>query len=353
MPAAKRKAQVETGNLVEELKDSCRQELEKVARELREIDSTIQQSQAEVGRHAQRNASATMQLQQAQSQLENMPRSDIRSVYDAALDAQQRLFVMRGQLDKLQGDKNQLTRTQAILQRLLEGLERIPVGNEKDAGNEAAQTVEMLIQAQESERLRLSRRMHDGPTQALSNFILQTEIAMRLFDKDPSRAREELASLKTAASGTFQNVRNFIFELRPMMLDDLGLLPTLTRYVENFKEQTKIDVRLTTSGLDTRFEPFLEVMVFRAVQELLANTAHHSQSNQARLQIELTSGELRLMIEDNGRGFDVAGLSASSGMGLKLIRDRVDMLGGEFHVESTAGQGTRVSFSLPAQARVT
>ena len=352
MAAAKQKAQIETGNLVQELKDSCRQELDRVKRDLREIDTTIQQSQADVNRHAQRNASTTMQLQQAQSQLENMSRADIRTVYDAALDAQQRLFVMRGQLDKLQGDKAQLTRMQAVLERILEGLERIPIGSDKDAADDAAQTVEMLIQAQESERLRLSRRMHDGPTQSLSNFILQTEIAMRLFDKDQAKAREELVSLKTAASATFQNVRGFIFELRPMMLDDLGLVPTLNRYVENFKEQSKMDVRFTASGMDGRLESFLEVMIFRAVQELLGNAARHSQATQVRLQIDLAGGELRLMIEDNGQGFDTATLANSSGMGLKIIRDRVDMLGGEFNVEGAHGQGTRVSFSVPAQLRV-
>jgi two-component system sensor histidine kinase DegS len=99
----------------------------------------------------------------------------------------------------------------------------------------------MLVNAQETERQRLSRQMHDGPAQALSNFILQTEIAMRLMDVDAGQAREELNSLKASAMGTFQKVRNFIFELRPMMLDDLGLAPTIRRYADAFKEQTGLD----------------------------------------------------------------------------------------------------------------
>ena len=87
--------------------------------------------------------------------------------------------------------------------------------------------------------------MHDGPAQALSNFILQTEIAMRLFDIDQEKARQELITLKNSATSAFQQVRDFVFELRPMMLDDLGLVPTLKRYVEAFKEQTNTSVRLT------------------------------------------------------------------------------------------------------------
>jgi two-component system sensor histidine kinase DegS len=95
--------------------------------------------------------------------------------------------------------------------------------------------IEMIVNAQESERQRLSRQMHDGPAQALSNFILQTEIAMRLFDLDPAQARDELGNLKTSAMGTFQRVRSFIFELRPMMLDDLGFNSTLRKYADAFK----------------------------------------------------------------------------------------------------------------------
>ena len=102
-----------------------------------------------------------------------------------------------------------------------------------------------MINAQEAERQRLSRQMHDGPAQALSNFIVQTEIANRLLDIDAKRAKEELDNLKNSAMNTFKEVRTFIFELRPMMLDDLGLFPTVRRYVDNFKEQTGAEVNLT------------------------------------------------------------------------------------------------------------
>ena len=100
--------------------------------------------------------------------------------------------------------------------------------------------METVINSQEAVRQRLSRQMHDGPAQTLSNFIVQTEIAARLFDLDPKRAREELDNLKLVAMQAFQKMRSFIFELRPMMLDDLGLFPTLKRYVDSFKEQSTI-----------------------------------------------------------------------------------------------------------------
>ena len=205
----------------------------------------------------------------------------------------------------------------------------------------------MIIQAQEAERGRLARQMHDGPAQALSNFILQTEIAMRLFDVDQTKAKEELADIKTSASSTFQKVRDFIFDLRPMMLDDLGLVPTINRYVETFKEHSGIEVRLISTGMEQRFEPYLEVMVFRAIQELLANIVHHSQATQVILQINSSTTGFRVGIEDNGKGFDVEKVPVKGGMGLKVIRDRVQMLGGTMEIQSTIGHGTHILFQIP------
>jgi two-component system, NarL family, sensor histidine kinase DegS len=270
--------------------------------------------------------------------------------YDAALEAQQRLFVMRGQIDKLQSDHTHIEHYLNILERVSQALESGDIeenGSKKDQ-NALAKTVEMIIQAQEAERGRLARRMHDGPAQALSNFILQTEIAMRLFDIDQVRAKDELAGVKTTAASTFQKVRDFIFDLRPMMLDDLGIVPTLNRYVETFKEQSSIEVRLISTGLEQRFEPYIEIMVFRAIQELLANIALHSQATQVILQMDSSSQGLRVSLEDNGKGFDVDKVLDKGGMGLKVIRDRVQMLGGTMEIRSTIGQGTHILFQIPA-----
>ena len=332
----------------ESLKASLIADLEQKQRELQEIDLMIEQSQVEVNKLTQRNTTITSRLQQVQSQFESLPRSDIRASYDAALDAQQRLFVMRGQLDKLQSDRAQIANYQMLLERVLE-VEGGGMGESRAANpSSTSQTVEMMIRAQEAERQRLARQMHDGPAQALSNFILQTEIAMRLFDLDQVKAKEELANMKSAATTTFQKVRDFIFELRPMMLDDLGLTPTLTRFVEAFKEQTGMEIKLTVSGLEQRLEPYLEVMIFRAIQELISNAHRHSQAIQVWVQIDATEEDVKVSVDDNGKGFEPETIKETSGMGLKVIRDRVDMIGGQMVIDSTAGKGTRVSFEIPA-----
>jgi two-component system sensor histidine kinase DegS len=206
----------------------------------------------------------------------------------------------------------------------------------------------MMIQAQEAERQRLSRQMHDGPAQALSNFILQTEIAMRLFDMDQDKARDELSNLKSSASNTFQQVRDFIFDLRPMMLDDLGLTPTIKRYIDAFRDKSGLDISVSVSGTEQRLESYLEVMIFRSVQELLTNSSLHSQASQIKVQIDITQAEVRVSVEDNGKGFDVNIIDTDeAGIGMKLIRERVEMLGGYFDVDSAIGQGARITFTVP------
>lgn len=332
-----------------DLKEQLQADLDQSRRELKEIAMMVEQSQLELNKLAQRNASITAHVQQMQGQFETLPRGDIRNTYDSALESQQRLFVMRGQLEKLQSDRNHLGRYVTLIEKMIQTLEGGGPAQSNLGGGSAstAHTVEMMIQAQEAERQRLSRQMHDGPAQALSNFILQTEIAMRLFDLDQQKAREELENLKVSATGTFRKVRDFIFELRPMMLDDLGLVPTLKRYVDAWKDQVGADARLMVTGKERRLESYEEVMIFRAIQELLHNAARHSNASSVKVQIDLGDSLIRVSVDDDGKGFDQANLNEKSGMGLKVIRDRVEMLNGAMEVDSVIGQGTRISFQLP------
>ena len=325
-------------------------ELGETIKVLREVTLMIEQSQGEMSKLTQRNAAITTHLQQVQTQMGDLPPQEIRTAYDSALDAQQRLFVMRGQLEKLQAEKSHLERFKSILESVGTSSAAGDASTPMSGGRGTMASVEMLVNAQETERQRLSRQMHDGPAQALSNFILQTEIAMRLFDVDATQAKDELNSLKSSAMGTFQKVRNFIFELRPMMLDDLGLVPTVQRYTETFKEQTALDVSAMVTGNDRRLEPYLEVMLFRAIQELLGNTVRHSQATQVKVMLDMGDDRIRVSVDDNGRGFDSEAVRQGNSLGLNLIRERAEMIGGNFEIDSTVGKGTRISFSVPARS---
>lgn len=331
--------------------NATRDELDQVRAETTEIGLLVEQSQGEVDKLAQRNDSIIATLHQIQSNFDTVPREDIRSTYEAFQDVQQRLFTMRGQLEKLQSDEAHLQRLEQYLVKtlnLLEGKSSLDLGGLE---GEASTGIQQIIEAQEEERRTLSRQIHDGPAQALSNFILKTEIAMRLFETDQDRAKEELSSLKTAAASTFGQVRDFIFDLRPMMLDDLGLVPTVRRYSEALKEKTGLDINFIITGKERRIEPHIEVLTFRAIQTLLINIRDYAQATQAKVMLDMGDRLIRVSVEDNGRGFDPETQSEEDAQtqGLRALRNRVDKIGGTLDVESAAGEGTRIAFTIPIE----
>jgi two-component system sensor histidine kinase DegS len=260
---------------------------------------------------------------------------------------------MRGQHEKLTSDQANLKRYLDFLTKtltLLEGGVQPAVGETAEAKADGS-GVQALIEAQEEERRKISRQIHDGPAQDLSNFILQTEIALRLFDTDAERAREELNSLKASAASTFTHVRDFIFDLRPMMLDDLGLVPTVRRYAEALKEKTGLDITLVVTGTERRLESHREVLVFRALQQLLTNVRDHAQATQAKVLVDIDQRQVRASVEDNGKGFDPAILQGDEtgvARSLRTLEERLRQVGGTFEADSAPGRGAKVSLAIPA-----
>ena len=327
-------------------------ELAQTERDQRETTRMVQQSRQEVDKATQRNATIAAHLRQIQGNLEAVPRADIKRAYEAAQEAQQRLFTMRGQVDKLQNDQAHLDRWAEHLRQTLEQLEAsrdAARGQTSSSPDSGKPMIVRIVEAQEAERQRLSRQIHDGPAQALSNFILQTEIAAKLFERDPERGKVELINLKMSAKNTFDGIRDFIFDLRPMMLDDLGLVPTVRRYVDAFREKSGLQTTLTITGAERRLESVREVMIFRGVQELLGNVRNHAQASQVRVSLDVDEKRVRAIIEDNGKGFDpTAALSSQQKtIGLATLRERIELIGGQLQIDSQPGQGARITMEVP------
>ncbi|MCP4425556.1 MAG: sensor histidine kinase [Chloroflexi bacterium] len=328
---------------------------EQTQRDLKEIYILIKQSAAEVERLAQRNAQALSQERQLKTNFETLPRDYIREVYDALNDVQQRLYTMRGQLEKLQSDQRNLDRLAEFQRRLIDlSGHAVSLPNAAKSGPRESDlsSIIRVIQTEEAAKQSLVREMHDGPASSLSNFILQAEICQRFFDVNPDRARTELNALKSSAASTFNDVKNFIFDLRPMMLDDLGVVPTLRRYVESFQEKNGITVPITVTGVERRLESHVEVTIFRSVQELLNNALAHARATQIQVLLDLEREQVMAVVEDNGSGFNVEEALDNNArtIGLTAHRERIEMLGGEFNIQSSLGQGTRVEFAIPVEA---
>jgi two-component system sensor histidine kinase DegS len=329
---------------------------EQTQNELREIDVLIKQSSAEVERLAQRHAQANNYIRQLQSNFDTIPREDIREGFEAVVNAQQRLFTMRGQLEKLQSDQRNLERLADLQRRLMKVTDTIGVLPSARPGKRGDQSnVIRVIQSEETARQSLVRKMHDGPASSLSNFILQAEICQRFFDNNPDRAKAELNALKTAAASTFGSIKNFIFDLRPMMLDDLGVVPTLRRYVESIQEKNDLSISITVTGIERRLEEHIEVTIFRSVQELLNNAINHGRATQIQVLLDLDQDRVLAVVEDNGSGFNVEDIftdASKNTIGLSTLRERIEMLNGELNIQSSLGQGTRAEFSIPVEAEL-
>jgi two-component system, NarL family, sensor histidine kinase DegS len=182
--------------------------------------------------------------------------------------------------------------------------------------------------------------------------VLRAEICERLLDMDLSRARSELSGLKSIVNTTLQDTRRFIFDLRPMILDDLGLEPTLRRYVQQFTDKFKVEVGVTINGLSGRLHSQLEVAIFRIVQEALMNVAKHAHANHAQVSIEVTGDDnVTVTVEDDGTGFNVDSsmLSDPKFRGLTSMSQRVEMFNGNMDVDTGPGRGTRVIANLPVE----
>jgi len=334
---------------VEAFIEEMHTDLEGVTARLNEVTMLVEQSQGEVDKLAQRNADITTRLHQIQANFDTMPREDIRATYESSQDAQQRLFTMRGQLEKLEADRSHLDSRSNLLRKALSVLEGGPVLAAGEQPTNGSLGIEQVIQAQEDERRKISRQIHDGPAQALANFILQTEIALRLFDSDAVEAQKELVRLKEAAATTFAQVRDFIFDLRPMMLDDLGLAPTVRRYTEAFQEKSGLDINTVITGTERRLASHREVIAFRAVQEFLANAREHAQATQVKVMLDMDDRQIRAVVEDNGVGFDPEVIDVLEGppSGLQRLRNRAQQVGGNLEIDSKES-GSRLILSLPA-----
>jgi two-component system sensor histidine kinase DegS len=338
------------------LVQETQKEYRNVQNELKEIDILIRQSTTEVDKLAQRNTQIANRVRQMEMSIDSYPRSDIKEIYAAAHEAQMRLFMMRGQLEQLQNRQQSLEQQSQRMLRTVELANQIAPADVVAGAAAAAPTgqssIVRVIEAQENERQRLARQMHDGPAQSLTNLILQAEICERLFDTDPVQARVELGNLKNAVSTTFQKIREFIMTLRPMMLDDLGLVPTLKQYVQDFEEKTKLSVNFAVLGRDTRLPPYSEVTVFRVIQELLTNVQKHAHAAHVQVSLDFQNDVVVASVEDDGSGFDVNEVQTSTqqrkGLGLPTIRERTEMLGGKVQIDSRIGRGTKIRIEIPS-----
>jgi signal transduction histidine kinase len=197
-----------------------------------------------------------------------------------------------------------------------------------------------LVLLQEEERRTISRELHDEVGQILTGLKLMIETGERAGTAmDPRPLKEGVAQL-------LERVHDLSLNLRPPMLDDLGLVPTLLWHFERYRAHTSIQVHFHHLGVIERMPSDTEITAFRIVQETLTNVARHAGVNEVTVEVWREAGHLKLRVEDCGHGFE-SGAVASSACGITGMRERAMLAGGSLTVESLPGHGTRVGAELP------
>ncbi|BDG06864.1 ATP-binding protein [Anaeromyxobacter oryzae] len=213
-----------------------------------------------------------------------------------------------------------------------------------------AQLLRKVISAQEDERKRIARELHDETSQALAVLAMGLEAAQ---DAIRGGRTPRLDEVKAVAVRTLEDVHRLILDLRPSVLDDLGLLSAIRWYAERTLETRGISVRCEFGELDRRLPPEMETALFRICQETMSNVARHSKASAVLVQVGVEGDEIHIDIEDDGRGFDPDAAARREGRrpwGLMGIRERAEILGGTARVDSSPGQGTRVLVRIPLPA---
>lgn len=343
----------------DELLDKLRADLQRLSADLRDVTSKVDQSRSQADQLAQRNAAVVGEIKKIETALEQTPRTAIREAYSEALSSQQRLLAVRGQMEKFQAQETVLRQNVETIQSVISMLDKAASnggGAKSSLMSSPREMIIRVIDAQEEERERLANQMHDGTAIPITNFILQAEICQKLFDKNPEKARMELGNLMSGARETFQRIRDFIFDLRPMMLTDLGLVPTLKRYQEAYQNKSGIETEMIINGRERRLESYLEVLIFRGIQELMVNARDQGGATNIKVMLEMGPDRIRAVVEDNGRGFATGQLTldekTSQPLGLSTLQERVHLVGGSLQIDSVSGQGARIEIEVPAGADV-
>ena len=342
-------------SIAQELIQGFSGEQQRLLVEIRELDLLIESTKTEVDRLKAREEQARARIDEARTDPARATAEEVFAAADEHSTAIARRTTMDGQLGQLQAKRALLERVRALLEQAARQLseqaaeeppQAEPPAPPDGGGVDDARLLQAVVETQEDERRRIARRVHDGPAQAMANVVLQSEISERLYDVDRDRSRQELAALRQMVNKTLQELRGFIFELRPMILDDLGLVPTLRRYVQTLNEKHGLKIDLESKGRDRRLPSEDEIAAFRLIQDSLLERIEKAQARQLALRLEWGDDSLDVSLTSDGRELPPDG-ELSSGL---RRSERVSLLRGKWEQNTRPDGQVVLRVTIPLRA---
>ncbi|MRG84794.1 sensor histidine kinase [Salinibacillus xinjiangensis] len=348
-----------------EIGEQSRQEYERIERELAGVKEQVVQVIDKGDQLEKKVKQYRIRLSEVSKNFKRYSEEEVKDVYDTAHELQSELLVLREKEEQLKNRRSELEQRllsiaetvdraesllgkfSVVLTYLTEDLQGVSdtLENAKDKEIFGLK----IIDAQEEERRRLSREIHDGPAQLLANVMLRSDLVERTFrERGIDEAMKEIKQVKELVRSALYEVRRIIYDLRPMALDDLGLIPTLKKYLSTVEDYSQIHIKFTSRGKEDRLEQKYETAIFRLVQEAVQNAVKHANSSMIQIHFELMKDKINILVVDNGKGFDFEEKEKSS-FGLIGMRERVDILGGSIRFKTQPNQGTKIMIEVPLQ----
>lgn len=353
-----------------EIAEDSRRECRNLESKLAELKENIGKIIEEVDNLERMEKTSRYRLMIISKDFKKYDEEDIRKAYEATKDIQVQVILHRKQEEQLRAQRSDIEQQLKRMRLTLERAEfitshvasamnylKIALTNIDDTILEVQKKDELgvrIIMAQEEERQRVARDIHDGPAQSLTNLSLKTEIIERMLGINLDEARNEIRDLKKLVRGSLQEIRRIIFDLRPMSLDDLGLIATLKQYISRLVNETGMDVILDTYPGHIHIDSLTEVAIFRIIQEALNNVIKHSNASQVFINLKIMEDTLIGSIVDNGVGFDTENPKLrqlkdnnSGGFGIYGMKQRAELLKGRLNLKSQPGTGTTLRLEIP------
>lgn len=348
-----------------EIAEHAREECLRLEKEMNHIKQLTLKVIDEVDRCEREVRLARLHLMKVNKEFHQYSEEEMRQAYEKVSELQVKVALLRERENQLKAKRTEVEISHQKMRKTAEKAEKLVtqvgvaisylnssiqnIWEELEKLQQQQQIGYAIIRAQEEERRRIARGIHDGPAQSLANLVLRAEYCEQLLDKRPELLKQELQSLKQFARNNLEDIRKIIFDLRPMDLDDLGLIPAIQRYATDFSVTHQIPVEVVVMGDQRRFSSAMEVALFRIVQEALTNIRKHARATQARIMIEVTPLNVTLVVKDNGIGFNVDEPPDHECFGLRGMKEWVAFLRGHIKIASQPGEGTTINVKIPVE----
>jgi two-component system sensor histidine kinase DegS len=342
------------------LADECRSDLGEASQSLQEIGLLVGQSTTEVDRLTQREMSLANRVREMEANLESFARKDIRDMYHAAHEVELRLMMMRSQVEQLEEREKSIRSYQEKLRILLELSESQIKAEEQKAAQPDNRTrllrrsqtssvtipYEEVVQAEEDERLRVARQVLDGPAQTLANVLLRTEICQQTMQRDPAQAQDELSDLRGVASNALRDTRRLLYELRPVVLKEIGVVPTLRRYVAEIVRLRGIEANIVGPETDEKLPEVLRVALYRLVLQMISAVASEELVTGVDIDVRYEDAQVIGRVEARGEGLERS-QRIQRFLTDESVRRRIERLSADLQSESAGSQTYRLTVVIP------